>query len=100
MKWRDMTTYRHGDRERKPRILECKLNDSIILKVHKHIYYEDEWLLSCSFLGFDCRQLGTTNMEQAEINALATACKELRNMESIIKEAIFAIRESVYRGKF
>lgn len=94
-----MTTYRHGDNERKPRILECKLNDLIVLKVHKHIYYEDEWLLSCSFLGFDCRQLGTMDMEQAKSIALAVAYEELENMGNAIKGAMLTIREAAYRGE-
>lgn len=99
MEWEDMTTYRYGNKERKPQVIACKLTDSIILRVHKHIYYEDEWLLSCSFLGFDRRQLSTTDMEQAKDTALVVAYEELGNMGDAIKGAMLTIREAAYRGE-
>lgn len=51
--YRDITTYNQRDRERTPRILE-NISNGVSFKVHKHIDYGDEWLLSCNEPG--CRQ--------------------------------------------
>lgn len=33
MDWKDVTTYRQGEKDRKPRSIECELNDKIKLKL-------------------------------------------------------------------
>lgn len=63
--YRDVTTYDRRDKERKPSILENNVN-GISFRVHKHIYYGDQWLLTCRELGVEQNQLHTEDMEEAK----------------------------------
>lgn len=38
--------------------------------VHKHIYYGDEWLLTCRELGVENRTLNTEDMEETKEKAI------------------------------
>lgn len=62
---KDITTYSQRDKERKPRILENETN-GIKFLVHKHIYYGDEWLLTCRKIGVEHLHLNTDDMEEAK----------------------------------
>lgn len=84
MIWTDTTSYSRYDQERKPTTLTCKLTEKISFIVHKHIYFGDEWLLTCRYLNVEQRQLGTTEMEQAK--ALATL--KMRNLLTIEKAEV------------
>ena len=63
--YKDITTYSRRDKERKPRILENETN-GIKFLVHKHIYYGDEWLLTCRKIGVEHLHLNTDDMEEAK----------------------------------
>ncbi len=67
--YKDITTYSQKDKERKPSILENETN-GIRFTVHKHIYYGDEWLLTCRKLGVEHLRLNTNDMEEAKINGI------------------------------
>lgn len=95
MEWKDVTTYKQGEKEKNPLILECKIDDCISVKVHKHIWYGDEWLLSCSFTEQNMVQLDTTNLETAKSTALIYVKSQLANMNSIIAQAIFSIESEL-----
>lgn len=63
--YKDVTSYSQGDKERKPSILQNAVN-GIVFKVHKHIYYGNQWLLSCAELNIDKFDLYTDDMEAAK----------------------------------
>lgn len=87
--YKDITTHSKGDKERKPRILENEAN-GIKFKVHKHIYYGDEWLLTCRELGVEHLRLYTNDMEEAKTNGVVEMIKllgkEIRRYEKAIAE--------------
>lgn len=91
MEWKDITSYSQRDKERIPRVWECKLAPNISVTVHKHIYYGNAWLLSCEFLGYDCFQLGTEDIENAKTKALVRVRDGLAKMNNLIAEAILSI---------
>lgn len=91
MEWKDITSYSQRDKERIPRVLECKLAPNISVTIHRHIYYGNEWLLSCKFLGYDCFQLGTEDIENAKTKALVRVRDKLAEMNNLIAEAILSI---------
>lgn len=63
--YKDITKHAQGDKERKPSILENETN-GIKFLVHKHIYYGDEWLLTCKEIGVEHLQLKTNDIEEAK----------------------------------
>ncbi len=63
--YKDITTYDRRDVERKPSILENNVN-GISFRVHKHIYYGNQWFLTCRELGAERVQLHTENIEEAK----------------------------------
>lgn len=87
--YRDITTHSRGDRDRKPRILENETN-GIKFTVHKHIYYGDEWLLTCRELGYEHLRLNTEDMKEAKEKAIVEMIqllgKEIRRYEKAIAE--------------
>lgn len=91
MEWKDITSYSQRDKERIPRVLECKLANNIAVTVHKHIYCGNEWLLSCTFLGYNCIQLETEDIENAKIKALVRVRDGLAKINNLIAEAILSI---------
>lgn len=85
--YRDITTYNQRDRERTPRILE-NISNGVSFKVHKHIDYGDEWLLSCNELGVDKMRLDTENIELAKEKALIEMAKILAKAMCKYEKAI------------
>ena len=87
--YKDITTYSQRDKERKPSILENETN-GIRFTVHKHIYYGDEWLLTCRKLGVEHLRLNTNDMEEAKINGIVNMIKllgeEIRRYKKAIAE--------------
>ena len=63
--YKDITSYDRNDKERRPSILENNVN-GIMFRVHKHIYYGDEWLLTCRELDIEQERLHTEDMEDAK----------------------------------
>lgn len=90
--YKDITSYSRDDRERKPRILENSVND-IIFKIHKHIYFEDEWLLSCAELGIDKKQLDTYEMEEAKVRGIMLMRKLLQDRIEKYQKAVDKLSE-------
>lgn len=93
MEWKDITSYSQRDKDKIPRILECKLSNNISVIVHKHIYYENEWLLSCKFLGYNCIQLGTEDIKNAQTKAIVRVKDGLTKMNNLISDVILSIEQ-------
>lgn len=74
--YKDITTHSQRDKERKPSILQNETN-GIKFTVHKHIYYGDEWLLTCRELGVEQIRLNTEDMKEAKIKGIAEMIKLL-----------------------
>ena len=88
--YKDITTYSQRDKERKPRILENETN-GIRFTVHKHIYYGDEWLLTCRDLGVELLHLETEDMEEAKEKGIVEMIKLLGDKISQYEKAIVEI---------
>lgn len=89
--YKDITTHSRRDKERKPRILENETN-GIKFLVHKHIYYGDEWLLTCRELGVEHLHLNTDDMEEAKENGIVEIIKLLGGKINQYKKAIAEIK--------
>ncbi|RHK52092.1 hypothetical protein [Lachnospira eligens] len=63
--YKDITAYNKYDKERKPSVLENNVGE-IMFRVHKHIYYGEQWLLTCRELEIEQERLHTENMEEAK----------------------------------
>lgn len=63
--YKDITTHSRGDKKKDPEILENEAN-GIKFLVHKHIYYGDEWVLTCREIGVEHLRLNTEDMEEAK----------------------------------
>lgn len=85
--YKDITTHSQRDKERKPSILENETN-GIRFTVHKHIYYGDEWLLTCRELGVECLRLNTKDIEEAKENGIVEMIKLLGKKITRYKKAI------------
>lgn len=88
MKYKDVTSYSSSDKERKPRVLECSLTATIKFTVHKHIYFGEEWLVSCRYAGLDKQGLGTTDIEIAKEKAKEVMLKALETKKSEAEKAL------------
>ena len=88
--YKDITTYSRGDKHRTPRILENETN-GIKFTVHKHIYYGDEWLLTCRELGVEHLRLNTKDIEKAKENGIVEMIKLLGVKINQYKKAIAEI---------
>lgn len=80
--YKDITTHDKRDTDIKPRVLENETN-GVKFTVHKHIYYGDEWLLTCKELGVETRRLHTEDMNEAKEKAIIEMIQLLGN--AIIK---------------
>ena len=88
--YKDITTHSQRDKERKPSILENETN-GIRFTVHKHIYYGDEWLLTCRDLGVEHLHLETEDMEEAKEKGIVEMIKLLSDKISQYEKAIVEI---------
>ena len=67
--YKDETSYSRGERGNiPPRILATTIN-GIRIVIHRHRCYPDTWLLSCSRLDIDNKDLNTNDFEKAEEKA-------------------------------
>lgn len=85
--YKDITTYSKSEKDRTPRVLENEAN-GIEFTVHKHIYYGDEWLLTCRELGIEMKSLNTQDMEEAKEKAIIEMIQLLGNAISKYQKAI------------
>lgn len=83
-KWKDITSYSQGDKERVPRVWKIHFGD-FELTVHRHIYYDPKMWLASSPL-FERREMGE-DLEEAKKKAiellkskLTTAIKEMEDV--------------------
>ena len=87
--YKDITTHSRCDKDRTTRVLENETN-GIKFTVHKHIYYGDEWLLTCRALGVEHLRLNTNDMEEAKTNGVVEMIKllekEIRRYKKAIRE--------------
>lgn len=90
--YKDITSYKNGDKEKNPRVLENTVN-GIPFTVHKHVYYGNEWLLSCDKLNADKITLGTNNMEIAKEKAIDKMIELLDIAIVEYKTAIIELKE-------
>lgn len=67
--YKNITTHSQRDTDRQPRVLENETN-GVKFTVHKHIWYGNEWLLTCRELGVEMRSLHTEDMEEAKEKAI------------------------------
>lgn len=74
--YKDITTYKQGDKEKEPRILEKEVN-GIKFTAHKHLYHGDKWFLTCRELNVEKRDLHTEDMEEAKEKAIIEMIKLL-----------------------
>ena len=85
--YKDITSYSRGDTERKPSVLQNEAN-GIVFRVHKHIYYGDQWLLSCKELNVDKIPLNTDNMEIAKEKGCLKMIELLNRKAEEYKKAV------------
>ncbi len=85
--YKDIATHSQRDTDRSPKILENQTN-GVKFTVHKHIYYGDEWLLTCRELGVENRILNTEDMEEAKEKAIIEMIQLLGNAISKYQKAI------------
>ncbi len=88
--WKDVTSYRRGDKERIPTILEAMICGFRIC-VHWHIYYQNTWLLSCHSLKIDNQDLKADCFDEATrkaINILITHLERYVELQKTLKEAL------------
>lgn len=89
--YKDITTHSRGDKDRTPRVLENETS-GIKFKVHKHIYYGDEWLFTCRELGVEHLRLNTNDMEKAKENGIVEMIKLLGEKINQYEKAIAEIK--------
>ena len=89
--YKDITTHSQRDKERKPRILENETN-GIKFTVHKHIYYGDEWVLTCREIGVEHLRLNTDDMEKAKEKGVIEMIRLLGIEISRFEKAIAEIK--------
>lgn len=88
--YKDITTYSRNDKDKKPRILENEAN-GIKFTIHKHIYYGDEWLLTCREIGVEHLHLHTDDMKEAREKAIIEMIRLLGIKISRFEKAIAEI---------
>jgi hypothetical protein len=88
--WKDGTSYSQGDKNRVPRIWDAVVSDGdyrtrSILSVHRHIHYgPTAWLVTSNVVGFDCRVLKATDVEEAKREGVKAVIAELRRLANLI----------------
>lgn len=96
MQWKDTTTYSRGDNVREPRIWKLELENKTVLVVHRHIWYENTWLMSASVAGCDVLDkidLQTNDIKQAKARAVMGFRKYLADYKEVIDAAISMLSE-------
>ena len=85
MNWKDISSYSQGDRERIPRIWNCRIG-RMSITVHRHIHYPDwQWLLSCMPF-FTNHELPFQDVEMAKEEAIKLVLIKLKKIIKELKE--------------
>jgi len=77
LKWNDITSYSKGDKERTPKVLRTRIKNFEIT-IHRHIYYENTWLLTTDDFQIEKEDLYTDKFEEAETRAIDCILDKLR----------------------
>lgn len=85
--YKDITTHSRNDVKREIRVLENEAN-GIRFRVHKHIDYGNEWLLSCYELNISMVPLETEDMDEAKGKALIKMAEFFGKMIQKYQKAI------------
>lgn len=92
--YKDITTYSRNDVKREIRVLENEAN-GIKFRVHKHIDYGNEWLLSCYELNISNVPLKTEDMNEAKEKALVEMVKFFNKMVQKYKKTIEELKVKI-----
>ena len=92
--YKDITTYSRNDVKREIRVLENEAN-GIKFRVHKHIDYGNEWLLSCYELNISNVPLKTEDMNEAKKKALVTMAEFFNKIVHKYKKAIEELKVKI-----
>ena len=86
MKWKDGSSYSQQKPRgtRKPNVWEIQTDNLRITVVYGHIYYPDEWIMSCRELDMKRRILKATTAEQAKKEAIKMISDEFNKLKSEI----------------
>lgn len=85
--YKDITMHSRNDVKSEIRVLENEAN-GIRFRVHKHIDYGNEWLLSCYELNISEVPLETEDMNEAKEKALVEMAEFFDKMVQKYKKAI------------
>lgn len=85
--YKDITVHSRNDVKSEIRVLENEAN-GIRFRVHKHIDYGNEWLLSCYELNISKIPLETEDMNEAKEKALVEMAEFFDKMVQKYKKAI------------
>ena len=88
--YKDITTHSRNDVKSEIRVLENEAN-GIKFRVHKHIDYGNEWLLSCYELNISNVPLETEDMNEAKEKALVAV--SYTNLDEIPNDITAVIKE-------
>lgn len=92
--YKDITTYSRNDVKKEIHVLENEAN-GIKFRVHKHIDYGNEWLLSCYELNISNVPLKTEDMNEAKEKALVEMVKFFNKMVQKYKKAIEELKVKI-----
>ena len=85
--YKDITVHSRNDVKSEIRVVENQTN-GIRFRVHKHIDYGNEWLLSCYELNISKVPLETEDMDEAKEKALIKMAEFFGKMVQKYKKAI------------
>jgi hypothetical protein len=69
--WEDETNYSRGDKDRTPRAWCFNLSEYFSVYLHRKIYFEGDWFLSCNELRIEDYPLNEEDVDMAKAEALA-----------------------------
>ena len=88
MNWKDITTYRQGDKERIPSWWRADLKTINLQVGNRHIYVEEgKWIMNCEKFGFDIHILEADNEEDAKKEAVELVKVRIREICAELDEA-------------
>ena len=91
MKWKDITTYGQGIKEKIPETLRCEIGNLSII-VHR-IHRLDGWYLTCRYLNIEHDKLDYDKLQDCQNQAveivrqaLFAKAQEIQDIRKILKE--------------
>lgn len=90
MKWRDISSFSQGDKQRIPHSWECRPNSDLRITITRgHIHYPGKWVMHCR-PWFECHEL---EIDPADLASAQAASVELvRQRVAAISAALAAQR--------